>query len=191
MRGVIGAMVCIGAMLLSCVSKHGNNDLRAAQPVDYSIPVEQNRDDAAPAKTGKDAASVGANFDPKNPPLELYTATKLDIQNFIRKVDDLIKSRNYEEWTKLLSQSYFETINSKTFLDTVSQQPRLKSQNIVLRNGRDYFLNVVVTSRVNMRANDIEFITLTRVMAFTENQSGQRIRIYTLDKTPDSWEIID
>jgi hypothetical protein len=45
-------------------------------------------------------------------------------------------------------------------------------------------------SRANLRANDIEFITLTRVMAFTVDQAGQRIRIYTLDKNEDGWEIV-
>jgi hypothetical protein len=189
MRGVMIVMVGIG-MLLSCLSKHDNNDLRTTPSANYSFPVDRSGDvggnDSADA-----AVSAGAYFDPKNPPPELYTVTKLDIQNFIRKVDDLIRSRNYEEWVQLLSLSYFELINSKEFLDAISQQPRLKSQNIVLHNSRDYFLNVVVNSRVNLRANDIEFITQTRVMAFTVNQSGQRVRIYTLDKTPDSWEIID
>jgi uncharacterized protein YigE (DUF2233 family) len=52
-------------------------------------------------------------------------------------------------------------------------------------------MNVVVMSRANLRANAIEFVTLTRVMAFTVDQTGQRMRIYTLDKAGDSWRIVD
>ncbi|MDR1469387.1 MAG: hypothetical protein LBT00_08855 [Spirochaetaceae bacterium] len=130
-------------------------------------------------------------FDPKNPPTEIYTATKQDIQDFVRELDNLIKAKNHDRWLKLLSPGYLAYISSKEFLDTVSQQPRLKSQNIVLQNNRDYFLNVVVMSRSGLKADDIEFLTMTRVMAFTINQQGQRIRIYTLDKTPEGWEVVE
>jgi hypothetical protein len=130
-------------------------------------------------------------FDPKNPPIEIYTATMRDIQDFVQELDTLIRAKNYDEWVKRLSPAYFEYISSGEFLGEVSQQPRLKSQNIVLQDSRDYFLYVVVMSRVGLQANDIEFLTMTRVMVFTANQRGEKIRIYTLDKTPGDWEIVD
>ncbi|MDR0637659.1 MAG: hypothetical protein LBG27_01940 [Spirochaetaceae bacterium] len=169
-----------GVLLISCVSVpegvSGGNE----------IPVSARNTDAV-----KEAAVDNIVFDPKNPPIEIYTATKLDIQDFIRGLDGLIKAKNYDGWLHLLSPGYFELINTEEFLDMISQQPRLKSRNIVLQNSRDYFLNVVVTSRADLQAHDIEFLTMTRVMAFTIDQKEQRIRIYTLDKTPESWEIVD
>jgi hypothetical protein len=189
MRMIKVVLLGIGAILLSCVSNNGNNVSVADRPVQDSLPDDVSN---ALGESGDMLISAGAEeFDPKNPPLAIYTETKYHIQNFVQRVDALIKAKNYGEWTKLLSRDYFERISSSAFLNDVSQQPRLKSQNIVLHTSREYFLNIVVPSRINLEANDIEFITLTRVMAFTINQAGQRIRIYTLDKTGDSWEIID
>jgi hypothetical protein len=168
------------------VSQNGSNNDSRARLAEQSVP-----DAASGAVEQEETLSSKVEFDPKNPPIEIYTETKRDIQNFIQKVDTLIKARNYDGWVKLLSPDYYEHINSKAFLADVSQQPRLKSQNIVLNTSKDYFLNVVVTSRANLWASDIEFIERTRVMAFTINPSGQRIRIYILDKVGNSWEIVD
>jgi hypothetical protein len=173
-------LLSIAVLQLSCVSQNGNN----------RVSTDQFREAPVTAVAEEMSDPAVEEFDPKNPPIEIYTETMRDIQRFVENVDNLIKAKNYSEWEKLLSRDYLELITSKVFLDEVSQQPRLKSQNIVLRTGRDYFLNVVVMSRANLRANDIEFITLTRVMAFTINQTGQRIRIYTLDRIKNGWEIV-
>jgi hypothetical protein len=194
-------MLGIGALLLSCVSSHDNNVAGVAQTAEQpplngqrdvpweeaAAPDDPDESDGGPGEFDSDADE----FDPKNPPLDIYTATKLDIQDYVRRLDVLIKAQNYEEWVKLLSKSYYELINSQEFLGAVSQQPRLKARNIVLRDSKDYFLNVVVASRSNLWVNDIEFVTLTKVMALTINQYGQRVLIYTLAKTPDGWEITE
>jgi hypothetical protein len=193
MRSIVVVLFGVGAVLLSCASQSGGGGVSPERFAGYSVPeiadeiveVAVEEGDSEPVQT------VAAEFDPKNPPLAVYTETKRDIQSFVEEADILIRERKYTEWEKLLSPDYVKLINSPAFLDDVSQQPRLKSQNIVLHTGRDYFFNVVVTSRSNMRANDIEFITLSRVMAFTVNQAGQRMRIYTLDRTGDSWEIVN
>jgi hypothetical protein len=183
---------CVGVLAASCVS------------APESVPETVLEDKELPVPAAKEVADVDGGtpsdgetavdtvmFDPKYPSAEIYTATLTDIQDFVRSLDNLIRAKNYDEWLNLLSPSYYELINSGEFLNTVSQQPRLKSQNIVLRNSQDYFLNVVTASRVDLQANDIEFLTITRVMVFTIDQKNQRIRIYTLDKTPESWEIVD
>jgi hypothetical protein len=188
-------VVIIGASLASCASAPESAGMVETQTVEQAPPADRDEipqveDPGEEAAVADDDGGV-VEFDPKNPPEEIYAATMLDIQGFVRDLDILIKAKNYDEWLKLLSPEYHELISSGEFLDTVSQQPRLKSQNIVLQNSRDYFLNVVVTSRADLRAHDIEFLTMTRVMVFTISQKGQRIRIYTLDRTPDSWEIVD
>jgi hypothetical protein len=187
MHRVMVVLFCAGVMLLSCVSQKGTNDgstTRLANQLDAADEVAEAAEEGEPPVHEE-------TFDPANPPIEIYTETKRDIQIFIQKVDALIKTKNYDEWVKLLSREYYELINSSAFLAEVSQQPRLKSQNIVLKTSKDYFLQVVVTSRANLWASDIEFVERTRVMAFIVNQGGQRIRIHTLDKTGDSWEIVD
>jgi hypothetical protein len=199
MSRIIIALLCAGVSLFSCASTPLDNKIPALtteEPVEVieEPPLADTNEvsaaDAAEEET-EPAYLDMADFDPQNPPIAIYTATKSEIQNFAEGLDTLIKKRDYEGWIKLLSQDYFEHINTPEFLDTVSQQPRLKSQNIMLKNGRDYFLNVVVTSRADLKAHDIEFLTTTRVMVFTITQRGQRIRIYILDKTPSGWEIVD
>jgi hypothetical protein len=180
------AFAGIGILLTSCVS------VPEDASADYEIPVAVLPDAGTEEGAADDEAAVDAVvFDPKNPPIEIYTETMRDIQRFVQKLDALIRDKNYDEWLKLLSPEYLAHISSEDFLATVSQQPRLKSQNIVLKDSRDYFLNVVVMSRAGLQANAIEFLTMTRVVVFTINQQEQRIRIYTFDKTPDSWEIVD
>ncbi|MDR1094876.1 MAG: hypothetical protein LBL31_00625 [Spirochaetaceae bacterium] len=192
MRNIAVVLFGAGAALLSCASQSGGGGVSAEQ-LRFAVPelAGEAAGNAIGEEGGGLVRAAEAVFDPKNPPFAVYTETKRDIQLFVEQADVLIREKKYAEWEKLLSPDYVMLINSPAFLDEVSQQPRLKSQNIVLRTGRDYFLNVVVTSRSNMRANDIEFITLSRVMAFTVNQAGQRMRIYTLDKTGDSWEIVN
>jgi hypothetical protein len=191
MLKIIVAFAGFWALLTSCVSAPE----RALQS-DKTLMARDSetvREAVANAGTAVDTETAvdTVMFDPKNPPIEIYTVTMRDIQDFVQHLDDLIKAKNYDRWLELLSPEYFELINTGEFLNTVSQQPRLKSQNIILQDSRDYFLNVVVMSRTGLQVNDIEFLTMTRVMVFTINQQAQRIRIYTLDKTPDSWEIVD
>jgi hypothetical protein len=179
---------CVGVLAASCVS--APETVLESKEIPVLVAKEVTDTDKGTPSDGEAAVDT-VMFDPKHPSVEIYTATLTDIQDFVQSLDHLIKAKNYAEWLKLLSPSYYELINSEEFLNTVSQQPRLKSQNIVLRNSRDYFLNVVAASRVDLQANDIEFLTMTRVMVFTIDQKNQKIRIYTLDKTPESWEIVD
>jgi hypothetical protein len=189
---IIVAFACFEILLTSCVSVPDGALEGTETPVLAAKEVaDTDRETPFDADPAVDTAVDTVMFDPKNPSVEIYTATLADIQDFVRSLDTLIKARNYDEWLKLLSPSYCEFINTPGFLETISKQPRLKSQNVVLQNRMDYFLNVVVASRTDLEANDIEFLTMTRVMVFTINQKGQKIRIYTLDKTPESWEIVD
>jgi hypothetical protein len=196
MLRAVAILCCLMAVLAACVSRQGN-DTRPGAPeppaVDMSKITAKDIIAAAAATTEQKAEALAQAptvvFDPQNPPPELYIATKVDIQDFVRKLDTLIRAKNYPEWIKLLSKDYLEHISSETFLRSMSQQPRLKSQKIVLQSNRDYFIQVVVPSRANDRADDIEFVTLTRVKVYTVNDKGQKLRLYTLDKTPESWEI--
>lgn len=198
MLRAVATLCCLMAALSACVSRQGV-ETRPGAPdapvVDLNTITAKDIIAAAAATTEQKAEALAQAatvvFDPQNPPPELFIATKIDIQEFIRKLDTLIRSKNYPDWVKLLSKDYLEHISSETFLRSMSQQPRLKSQKIVLQSNRDYFMQVVVPSRANDRADDIEFVTLTRVKVYTVNDKGQKLRLYTLDKTPESWEIVN
>jgi hypothetical protein len=179
----------LGVLLISCASAPA--DVAEDAVPSPEVSAVQNDEGTVAAKSGEDPISGFAVFDPKHPPVEIYSATIEDIRRFVRELDDLIMAKDYDKWLKLLSPGYAELINTPEFLNAVSQQPRLRSQNIVLKNSRDYFLSVVVMSRAGLEADDIEFITMTRVMVFTEPRQDQKIRIYTLDRTPGGWEIVE
>jgi hypothetical protein len=90
-------------------------------------------------------------------------------------------------------------ISSPENLRQVSEQPIMRNRRIVLRNSQDYFTHVVQPARANITDAvddiDIEFVTLTRVKAFTvtTSRSGdeQQVILYDLEKIGNTWTIIN
>jgi hypothetical protein len=130
-------------------------------------------------------------FDPLTVSQEEYDSTKVDIQGLIKDLNRIIRNKNYNQWIARLDKSYFDRINSEEFLAAVSSQPSLKNRKIVLRSAKDYFLEVVVPSRANDRVDDIDFITHTRVKAYTIKEDGIRLRLYDLENFENGWKIIN
>jgi len=114
-----------------------------------------------------DMVSVGDTFDPRRISQALYTSTRDEVQQFIEDLNTIIRNRNYQAWRACLSQEYFEEISSQENLRRISQQPAMRSRQIVLRTAEDYFIHVVVPSRNNpempdLRVDDIEFLSMNR-----------------------------
>ena len=134
-------------------------------------------------------------FNPVNVSREYYEATREDVQHFIEELNEIIKNQNYNAWKAALSDEYFEEISSPQNLLEISELPAMKTRRITLRTSQDYFTHVVIPSRANSRIDDIEFISLYRVKAFTINitRSGEenRLLLYNLEKTGDMWKIIN
>ncbi|GHU40583.1 hypothetical protein FACS1894190_07660 [Spirochaetia bacterium] len=119
---------------------------------------------------------------------EMILAVTFDIRKFVQNLNGIISRRDYNKWVSYLSSEYFLTISSKEFLDAQSQKDLLRTKKIVLKSAKDYFIYVVVPSRAQSRVDDIEFISETRVKAYTVNR-GQRMRLYELERKNDSWLI--
>lgn len=134
-------------------------------------------------------------FDSSSVSQEYYISTRDDVRHFIEELNQIIRNRNYDAWKASLSTEYFEELSSPENLQAMSEQPAMRTRRIVLRTPEDYFLNVVVPSRANLRVDDIEFISRNRVKAFTvtTNSAGeeQRLRLYDLERTGNSWTIIN
>ena len=136
---------------------------------------------------------------------EMYEQTLAEIRVFVGQLNTLILNKNYNGWKDALSEERFQHISSPQFLSTASESDILKSRKIVLKTPNDYFLNVVVPSRSNSRADEIEFITLNRVKVFynqevtrknennTTTTETRRLRLYELEKSEDTgkWTIVD
>jgi hypothetical protein len=139
----------------------------------------------------EDSGAVAVDFDPGSISREVFDSTKVDVQHFIQDLNRIIRSRNYDEWVSHLGAGYFAEKNSSEYLAQISEQPRLKTQKIVLNSARDYFVHVVVPSRANDRVDDIEFVSPTRVKAYTVTANGQRLRLYDLESLGNTWKIIN
>ncbi|MDR2102828.1 MAG: hypothetical protein LBP42_01855 [Treponema sp.] len=130
-------------------------------------------------------------FDAHSIPLEVFNFTKAEIQALVEDLNDIIRAKNYDAWIVCLEEEYLAEKSSPQYLAQISEQPRLKSQNIVLTSPRDYFIHVVVPSRANDRVDDIEFVAKNRVKAYTINANGQRLRLYDLENKGNGWKIIN
>ncbi|HCM27151.1 MAG: hypothetical protein A2Z99_11815 [Treponema sp. GWB1_62_6] len=129
-------------------------------------------------------------FDPSTITREVFDSTKTDVQQLISRLNEIIRTKDFQTWTEFLGAEYRRAMSDKAFLSRMSDFSVLKKQNIVLTELRDYFIYVVVPSRAKDRVDDIEFIGQNRVKAFTINAKGQRLRLYDLEKTEGGWKIV-
>ncbi|MCL2210636.1 MAG: hypothetical protein FWB95_01805 [Treponema sp.] len=140
-------------------------------------------------------AQQGDIFDPTKISQQYYDTTRDEVRRFIEALNRIIRERKFEDWKANLSSEYFAEISSAENLRNLSEQPAMKTRRITLKTAQDYFDYVVVPSRANLRVDDIEFISMNRVKAFTntKNSAGEDIslRLYDLEKINDSWTIIN
>ncbi|MCL2764089.1 MAG: hypothetical protein FWD40_02260 [Treponema sp.] len=170
---ITAAAVLITALAVSCGSS----------PEQASAPEE------------REQTQVVRVFDPRRVSQQHYNSTRDEVQQFIERLNQIIRSRNYQAWRACLSPEYFAEISSLENLREISALPAMRTRNIVLRTAEDYFVHVVVPSRANSRVDDIEFVSMNRVKAFTINTNNrgeeQRLRLYDLEKIGDTWTIIN
>jgi hypothetical protein len=130
-------------------------------------------------------------FDPGSISEEAKETTKTDVQQYIVNLNRIIRARDYQGWVSNLGEEYFAEKSSREYLAQISQTARMKTQKIVLNTPQDYFLHVVVPSRANDRVDDIDFVSPTRVKAYTIDTKGRRLRLYDLERTNNGWKIIN
>jgi len=119
---------------------------------------------------------------------ELYTKTFLDIELFIDNLNKIILSQDYNTWLSFLTDEYKARYNDPVVLNQISEEPKLKRYNIRLRNLRDYFNYVVVSSRQNVRLDDIVFVDVTHIKALTIID-GVPYLLYLLENINGEWKI--
>ena len=146
-----------------------------------------------------------SNFDPENITEDLYTSTLTDVQSLIAELNNIIRARNYNLWRNFLSDSYFNEINSREFLEARADELFRRDQAVAsgrgmspgqvqrrnLTSARDYFEHIVVPSRQNDRVDDITFITENHVIAYTVDNRGNRLILYSLEIIDGDWKIVN
>jgi hypothetical protein len=133
------------------------------------------------------------SFDPASVSAEEMADAMSEIQLLIEEINRVIQAKNYKAWTTYLSDDFINTINSPEYLTRISKTSRqLQKQNVVLRTPQDYFSRVVVASRENIRVDahldEIEFLSHTRVKAFTI-KGNQRLRLFEFVKDKGTWKV--
>jgi hypothetical protein len=172
-------MAVIFLAFASCGSTEGKTDKRA-DGVDAAAAANK-------ALNGVKNDS-GYSFDPNTITKEEKELVRVDLDDFVRKLNVTIRQKKYNVWLAQLTPRYQAYLSSKENLQQASQADRLRTKNIVLKTLFDYFVNVVVPSRSNGRVDDIEFVTEGKVKAYM-NINGQRLRLYELERVGDSWKV--
>ncbi|MDC7219262.1 MAG: hypothetical protein PQJ59_04940 [Spirochaetales bacterium] len=119
---------------------------------------------------------------------EVYDKTFDEINALIGHLDEIIAKKNYTEWKENLSDSYIETYSNKELLREKSASPILEMNEVVLKNLEDYFIHVVVPSRMSLNLEEIEFDDKNHVTAWTIFNDN-KTKLYQLELIDGSWKI--
>ncbi len=117
-----------------------------------------------------------------------YDTAKSEIQLVVEDLNTITLNRDYNRWMTYLSEEYIQTFSDPAHLQRVSAS--LPIRGVQLRTLRDYFTYVFVPSRQNMRVDDIQFVSPTRVYAIMEIDPKTPVAIYILEKTALGWQIV-
>jgi hypothetical protein len=131
---------------------------------------------------------VIAQFDTVTITKKTFENTKTEMQVVVDKLNKITLDRDYKSWLEWLSEEYYRTYSDPVTLETVSASLPIK--NIKLRTIKDYFNYVFVPSRQNMRVDDIQFISPTRVYVIMEITPKSPAAIYILEKTDEGWKLV-
>ncbi len=169
-------------VLLSCATGRGREQSAPGPGPAPSEPaaVEPGTGEPLPPASGPPAGFVATE--------ELYRRTFDEIAAVIAELDGIIREQDYEAWQAHLSREYIATTGSPEFLAQASKSARLSSQKVVLRSLRDYFVNVVVQSRLQAALDEIRFVDEDNVKAMTVVGDESYI-LYWLMREDGMWKI--
>ncbi len=110
------------------------------------------------------------------------------MQAVVEELNRITLNRDYDRWLTYLSKEYYDEFSNPETLEKVSSS--LPTKGLKLRNLKDYFSYVFVPSRQNMRVDDIQFVSPTRVYVIMEIAPGSPAAIYILEKTERGWKLV-
>ncbi len=117
-----------------------------------------------------------------------FESTKNEMHAVVEELNRITMNRDYDRWLTYLSSDYYKEFSNPDTLEKVSAS--LPTKGLKLRNLKDYFSYVFVPSRQNMRVDDIQFVSPTRVYVIMEIAPGSTAAIYILEKTDRGWKLV-
>ena len=182
--GVLKLLILVPVLLaaLSCVTQRGEEPA----PRQAELPEAEQNTAVEPPRTEPLAEDVL----PKEFVVteELYRRTFDEIAGVIAELDRVIRERDYNAWVAWLSREYIARTSSGEFLDEASKSSRLSARKIVLQSLEDYFVNVVVQSRLQTALDQILFVDEANVKAMTV-VNGESYILYWLVREDGRWKI--
>lgn len=187
----IGLCAVLLLLAVSCTGTAKPQPDGSFTPVDDpSMIVITENNDIRPGDSNArtDETSIVARFEGVTITRATYDAAKTEIQLVVEELNRITLSRDYTKWLTYLSDEYIETYSDPETLQRVSAS--LPIRGVQLKSLRDYFFFVFVPSRQNMRVDDIQFVSPTRVYAIMEISPTQPVAIYILERTENGWQIV-
>jgi len=158
----------------------------AAEPVTVAAATPAAVPPAADPVSDED--TVVAQFDTVTITKQTFKITKTEIQLVVEDLNKITFSKDYERWQTYLTDEYRQNFSDPAILEKVSASLPVKG--IQLRTLKDYFTYVFVPSRQNMRVDDIQFVSPTRVYVIMEIAPKSPAAIYILEKTAGGWKLV-
>ncbi len=182
--GIWKLLILIPVLLaaLSCVTQRG------AEPAPRQVELPEPEQSAAVEPPRAEPPAEDASPKEFVVTEELYRRTFDEIAGVIAELDRIIRERDYNAWVAWLSREYIARTSSQEFLDEASKSARLSARKIVLRSLEDYFVNVVVQSRLQAALDQILFVDEANVKAMTV-VSGESYILYWLVWEDGRWKI--
>ena len=121
-----------------------------------------------------------------------YMEAKSQVEVVIEELNQITKKKQYSRWLGYLDDEYKDTLSNRAYLSQITGTlPKvLRDRRVKLNNIRDYFEYVFVPSRQDIRVDDIEYITPTRVYVMMDMSGGRRAAVYILQKEDDgAWKL--
>ena len=123
-----------------------------------------------------------------------HLQTKSEVEDVVESLNRITRQKDYSRWLTYLDGEYRQTLSDRGYLDQISKSlPKaLRDRRIALTSIKDYFEYVFVPSRQNIRVDDIQYITPSRVYVIMDISEGRHAAVYILEKGDDGkWKLAD
>lgn len=152
-------------------------------------PVVEKEEKAEPVKpeASVQKPDIVAEFEGVRITKETYNQTKTEMEKIVDQLNHITAAKDYKQWITVLSQDYQRVYAQKSTLKKVSEALPVKG--IKLGTLKDYFTYVFVPSRQNIRVDDIQFLSPTRVNVIMKH-GNDSLLVYELENSDGKWKLI-
>ena len=189
MKQILSFAIIFTLLFVSCVSNTGQNKIATEITKNpETVPVSGTKTTQPATSSANELDTIVIKFDSVAITKLTFENTKTEMQLVVEELNKITLEKNYTKWLTWLSDEYKQTYSDPAILEKVSASLPIKG--VKLKTLQDYFEYVFVPSRQNMRVDDIQFVSPTRVYVIMEITPKSPAAIYILEKTPSGWKLV-